>query len=48
MNDALSKWLQLADSNQMDRLRRAMLRYMGKDLTKDIEEGEIMVGEVSC
>jgi len=47
ISDAMSKWLKLADSNQLERLQRNMLRYMGK---WDIEEGQetMMVGEVPC
>ena len=47
ISDAMSKWLKLADSNQLERLHRNMLRYMGKC---DIEEGQetMMVGEVLC
>lgn len=32
MSDVMMKWLEYGESNQMDRLRRAMFRYMGKEI----------------
>ena len=50
--DCMEKWLSYASSNQMDRLRRSMLKYMGVEQSEvvnnvdddmmDIEQGEIV------
>ena len=51
MSDCMDKWLQYASSNQMERLRRSMLKYMGldqcevvndEDVQMDIEQGEFV------
>ena len=49
MSDCMDKWLQYASSNQLERLHRSMLKYMGIDQSEvvnstemDIEQGEFV------
>ena len=59
MHDCMEKWLNYASSNQMERLRRSMMKYTGKDnelevdpIVESMEEGEVSpnieVDQVLC
>lgn len=44
-SDVMMKWLEYGESNQMDRLRRAMFRYMGKEIPS-VEDDRMDIGEL--